>query len=246
MLEFNYQFTRQSTCRSRSGFTLIELAALVAVVALLIIVLLPPGCGSFSKTTRRAQCQLNLKRLGWAIHQYAQDFDGRLPIVRVNDHGFTNPPSSSYAVSGKLQDPYLTARPFGWADALYPYLDSMQIYYCPNVTTPHSTNPDAPEYTDYWFNRRLNGIKVEVLTAPALTIISGDGNSNGRGNDFDVSNTRYSKSSLPRSWLTDPAKPATRHLGMANYLFVDGHVKALQPSGVATQSSGDKAAFFIK
>lgn len=64
--------------RRRDGFTLIELLIVVAIVALLAALLFPV----FSKVRERArqtQCLSNLRQLGFATFQYAQDYDDRYP-----------------------------------------------------------------------------------------------------------------------------------------------------------------------
>ena len=65
---------RQKPC----GFTLIELLVVAAIVALLAAVLLPV----FAKVRERGRqvaCLSNLRQLGLATFQYAQDFDDRYP-----------------------------------------------------------------------------------------------------------------------------------------------------------------------
>ena len=43
-------------------------------------------------------------------------------------------------------------------------------------------------------------------------------------------------SQLPASWISDAHSPARRHLDAANYLFADGHVKALVPARITTKA----------
>ncbi|MDQ3814871.1 MAG: SPFH domain-containing protein, partial [Armatimonadota bacterium] len=110
------------------------------------------------------------------------------------------------------------------ADAIYPYVKSHQIFQCPSETaspTPMpNPAPDQAGYTDYWINRRICGVDLERLKAPAVTLMLGDGNDGS-----DLTNARYSQSWLPSDWLQDKSKPCWRHLEGANYGFADGHVK---------------------
>lgn len=73
MKENPRQFTRES------GFTLIELLAVIGIV----VVLTALTFGSMAKikeSTQRAGCASNLKQIGAAATQYAQDHEGTYPL----------------------------------------------------------------------------------------------------------------------------------------------------------------------
>jgi prepilin-type N-terminal cleavage/methylation domain-containing protein/prepilin-type processing-associated H-X9-DG protein len=61
----------------RAGFTLVELAVVIAVVCLLIAILIP-AIPAARETARRAQCTSNLRQIGLAMHEY-HDHLGSLP-----------------------------------------------------------------------------------------------------------------------------------------------------------------------
>lgn len=65
---------RVTTSRSHSGFTIVELMVVIAVISLL-IGLLVPAVASVAANSRSTRCQLNLKQMAIAAQQYATVFD---------------------------------------------------------------------------------------------------------------------------------------------------------------------------
>jgi prepilin-type processing-associated H-X9-DG protein len=166
---------------------------------------------------RRSTCQSNLKQIGLGMMQYMQDYDDHMPIVAVT-----------------APDPY------GWADAIQPYVKSTQILQCPTEFVIGSNDPRKTGYTDYWYNTNLSGLSIAKVTNPAMTLMLGDGN-----DGTDATNARYTLRSLPPTWLNGTTMPPYRHFGFANYTFVDGHVKSLMP-GVPTTAPSAPATFSWK
>lgn len=70
----------------KRGFTLVELLAVVAVVAVL-VGLLFPVFASVRKRGRQTQCLLNLSQLDKAFALYADDHDETLPYRRTDLKG---------------------------------------------------------------------------------------------------------------------------------------------------------------
>ena len=73
---------------SRRAFTLIELLVVMAILAILAALLLPALTSARDKG-RRAVCVSNLRQVGFAVHGYAADNDGKIP------YGPKAPPFSS-------------------------------------------------------------------------------------------------------------------------------------------------------
>lgn len=128
-----------SPARSSSsrGFTLIELLVVIAIIALLAAILFPVF-GRAREQARRSSCASNLKQIGLATTQYAQDFDEKLYAHRYETGFDTNP-----FVSGAGGTPVTTGmvgansrnRTF-WISMLQPYTKNFQVFMCPS-------NPDA-------------------------------------------------------------------------------------------------------
>lgn len=203
-------------CRRR-GFTLVELLVLLVVVCIMVAIIMPPRHGSL-ENARRAACRNNLKQIGLAFIQYSQDYDDRWPRIAV------------HAVASSVA-PF--ERPYGWADALQPYIKSTELFQCPSEPqTDAGIDAVQPAFTDYYFNTNASGIASKYFDVPSTTLLSGDGN-DGK----DLTNARYNRKSLPNSWRVDENSPARRHLDTANYLFVDGHVKSIISNRVQNTAS---------
>lgn len=174
-----------------------------------------------------SSCQSNLKQMSLGVFQYLQDYDEHYPLVDVNATGISD------------------SNPYGWADALQPYLKSTQIFQCPSEVTspvlatsgPFNGQPDptAKSYTDYWYNTRLNGLEQKKILFLASTLMFGDGS-----DGTDITNARYNLNRLPEAW-----PPSQRHLDGANYAYADGHVRWYKAKAVTMKKPDGKNTTFL-
>jgi prepilin-type N-terminal cleavage/methylation domain-containing protein/prepilin-type processing-associated H-X9-DG protein len=200
-----------STRKAQSGFTLIELLVVIAIIAILSSILFPVFARA-RENARRSSCSSNLKQIGLGMMQYTQDYDEKFPLI-WNQWGVP------------------TGTPYGWADALQPYLKSTQILKCPSASGVTSGDPTQGGYSYYAYNLLLamdsqgnfqEGKSLAVLTQPTLTVMNID-YVGGAGYVFDGGCGIQNACAIPAGLALNPV--AKRHLDGVNIAFCDGHVK---------------------
>lgn len=218
----------------RHGFTLIELLVVIAIIAILAAILFPVF-GRARENARRSSCQSNLKQIGLGLMQYSQDFDERLPMAVRN----SNPAGADFAP---------------WQVLVQPYIKSIQLFRCPSntqaatmqgtggsyafpaISTSYVCNGSGSgtgsSYTDFSSNgiRPMNrgyvsngniqpgGASLPQFESSSLTIVIAEQMGN------DTSGDIWSAGNLAANNVD-----FINHLGTTNFLFADGHVKAMRP-----------------
>ena len=222
--------TRQAPRQVR-GFTLIELLVVIAIIAILAAILFPVFARA-RENARRSSCQSNLKQIGLGLIQYTQDYDEKFPPICVAVPG--GPPGIYWGtVDGRGP----------WPILVQPYLKSLQVFDCPSNPLPspvggattypgpsyagnmagdhqYETSPTKPPSKGIFETAGRNGVSLASVGSPATTIA------------VTESDWASQFSSIVIDFNSGgPNLLYAGHLSTSNYLFADGHVKSLKPSG---------------
>jgi prepilin-type N-terminal cleavage/methylation domain-containing protein/prepilin-type processing-associated H-X9-DG protein len=173
-----------------TGFTLIELLVVIAVIAILAAILFPVFARA-RENARRSACQSNLKQIGLAIAQYAQDYDERYPPAYAAT--YASPPSCS-AFTAPDRTPWFNTSlgtawgPLWWQIA-YPYYNNLQLLICPSHRggkVNSSTDVDPSYAMNINFMRGKNsgecsagyragvGVQLSQVARPAEKLLVGE------------------------------------------------------------------------
>ena len=213
--------------KKRSGFTLIEILVVVAIIALLAAILFPVF-GRARENARRSSCASNLKQNGLGWLQYSQDYDEK--VMRVA----TSQPGKTFYWWGSFDGSTLRES----EGLLQPYMKSGQIQACPSFEnrlrasvglTGYAYNNSFLSPSDYGPAPTYTEIPIAVglsqIQSPAETVAMAD--------SAQISTSSGTPILRGNTYLSTPssAYPALhgRHNGMANVLWADGHVKASPP-----------------
>lgn len=220
--------------RSRSGahlgFTLIELLVVIAIIAILASILFPVFARA-RENARRSSCSSNLKQIGLGIMQYAQDYDERMVWDTVLDN------------AGAKQSFRLS---------LQPYIKSTQVFNCPsndntrldrsNIKAHYSANTGYRNSSDPICGTICGGMGYSSGTtdwtsfpSPVLSqfpntsqmIVLSESNKTNQEKDYWNPYVAASDTCLYNG-----------HLTTSNFLFLDGHVKAMRPYATVTAANG--------
>jgi prepilin-type processing-associated H-X9-DG protein/prepilin-type N-terminal cleavage/methylation domain-containing protein len=225
--------------KPRLGFSLTELLVVIGIIAIVAAILFPVFARAREKA-RQAICLSNLRQIGQAFHLYDQDYDGtylismqmgsqawtwhaRLePYVRSN--GIYTCPSSAAA-----PEKYHIPARLG---------DGRLVWY------GYSYKPNSAVIEPYLLeNWPTDPLREADIKRPAETILFADSpfgspevkwTEIARGGPGDVMYMRVYRDVAPDGkpifdFLTElPIPYFTVHLGRVNFLFADGHVKALK------------------
>ncbi len=196
---------------------MIELLVVIAIIAILAAILFPVFARA-RENARRSSCSSNLKQIGLGILRYTQDYDEMFPSRFLGNTAFNS-----------------------WRRMTYPHTKSTQIYECPSNTLNNTLANDSTGtlpagtplfHISYGINGWANG-----WVAPGNTIACVDDSS---GTAIPTGGSLSSVADSSRTMLVGESDRDFSelvayggfrgHLQTCNFLFADGHVKAMKPS----------------
>jgi prepilin-type N-terminal cleavage/methylation domain-containing protein/prepilin-type processing-associated H-X9-DG protein len=223
----------------RHAFTLIELLVVIAIIAILAAILFPVFAKAREKA-RQTTCASNEKQLALAVLQYIQDYDETFPATWDSNR---NPGSN-------------------WAVQIYPYVKSYQVYVCPsNAAAAALTQSGQYMGTSGGNGNSISSIPISYMMNQCLGFVNGgQWNYGPYHSEAAISEpsskalileTTYSNASTGwDNWAECGGNAACTasnftttqiystwfagHTGMMNVAFLDGHVKAEQPTTLFT------------
>jgi prepilin-type N-terminal cleavage/methylation domain-containing protein/prepilin-type processing-associated H-X9-DG protein len=124
-------------CRHRTGFTLIEVLVVIAILSV-VVALLIPAVQKVRDAAARTQCESNLKQIALALHNYHDGY-GRFPHGGVMNGPCCNTPCGPT-----------------WTVFLLPYLDQEELYKHYDFSVPNE-HPN---------NRHVRTRSLSIYTCP--------------------------------------------------------------------------------
>jgi prepilin-type N-terminal cleavage/methylation domain-containing protein/prepilin-type processing-associated H-X9-DG protein len=206
-------------CRLHRAFTLIELLVVISIIALLISILLP-GLSRARKQGKGVVCLSNIRSLTSAVYLYTESSGGHFPTAGLTHGGHADDAVRSW-VTQLAED----------------YGRNLEIARCPMDESVHfeTALPDGRRrqtsfasnaYMVYPIAGQPIFDRWERIRTPAATIFWVELAEKG---DFAAADHVHPEN----WWFGDSQQLAarelhlTRHLGRANYGFLDGHAEGM-------------------
>jgi len=212
----------------KPGFTLIELLVVIGILGIIAAILFPV----FARARERARqttCASNLRQIGMATMQYAGDNDGLLfnALSHADDDGrithwsFCQEPDERVNAS---------------CGPLALFLKSADVWTCPSAGGLKALNDYKPMPPAYGLNiayvrseiSQGRPVSLSQVAAPSETIFAADSAAYSSGLPTWIENV-FLPSDHEAAVHGHEASVHGRHSGLANVLWLDGHVKARKP-----------------
>jgi prepilin-type N-terminal cleavage/methylation domain-containing protein/prepilin-type processing-associated H-X9-DG protein len=209
---------RASSARGRRGFTLVELLVVIGIIALLIGLLLP-SLAAARRSARSTACLSQLRQIGLASLQYAQEHKGLFPR---SSHSAL---AADVMPWGYALKTYLSAEPYTGPGPEWDRLFH-GLYRC-----PADERPGVWSYgKSVWFE--LTGPEIGELagaaTGPTYFKLNNVPRTSATVLFAELGTASMGDHVMAHYWYLGgaPEVDATRHGRTSNYLFVDGHAEA--------------------
>ncbi|MCK6486923.1 MAG: DUF1559 domain-containing protein [Planctomycetes bacterium] len=236
------------------AFSLIELLVVVSIIAILAAMLLP-AVSLVRSTARTAVCANNLRQIGLALQDYANDWDGQFPFWEMAAADMGGPWGTS---NQNTHWGHWTAKIAGHLDVRP--LEPPAYFACPDGNWKRSQIGNAAQFfmSSYGMNANLpasllasqgmaggfSGIVRSRVPQPSQTIavseiwgINTDGTSTNISAKIDIAARGYVAGERRTPTMNGPwtyASWRVNHRGRSNVLCYDGRVEMAMPSDTAT------------
>ena len=205
--------------RKSQAFTLVELLVVISIIALLVAILLPT-LNRAREQAKTVVCLSNMRQMSLATLMFAYEHDESLPLG-----------TEAHSASGAT-----TSEQGTWLKELDRYTEQPLLYRCPSDRSVYFDTPYTDgryRKTSYATNFYLSGelvtydkyFKLSALRQPQQTIFAVE---LAQEDDYAVLDHVH-----PELWWINPIDAPReqmmpeRHLGRANYNFLDGRAETL-------------------
>ncbi len=207
----------------RSGFTLIELMVVVAIIGILLALLLP-AVQAARAAARAAECKSQMRQIGIAFQQFCELHRGRFPET---DH------------SGPGRS---------WIYTVAPHLENVdEIRICPDDDARQERFEKRA--TSYVISNYLTSTttpkairSLYKLQATSRTMIVFEGQDDAEKRPVDSKYDHAHPTKWFAAWTSTDSSPVRKevekelrldqHLASAHYLYADGHVDTIADSQI--------------